>query len=184
MQNHNITEIGIPANIVRLPETCPRNRNQFTYCRVLTGVDATSWRGVGFNGKLYKAGARVAAADLGAHPVALEFAGPQGLWKCRTRENLWILWRYEWRIRTWREISRALAFGSEWVLTLRDPAIRALQPPVAEFPGVDPAARGREVTAALLLTIDTAVSREIPAVRLGVLTAIYDQIAGRLAVAA
>ena len=179
MQYHDITKNDKPTTI-RLPNTSPQNRRQFTHVRMLTRVDPDSQCGVGFNGKLYGAGARVTTADLGAHPVALEFAGPQGPWKCRARDNLWILWLYSWDTREWREIARASAFGSEWAAILRGPAIKALQPQVQP----DPTERGREVASEILRAIDSALSPEAPAVRKAILSAIYDRMAGRLAAAA
>jgi hypothetical protein len=127
MQNNNITEID---KMIRLPNTCPENRRQFTHVRMLTQVEPDAWSAAGFHGALFQPGGQILAAELREHPAALEFAGPQGTWRQRNREreNLWILWRYDRVARDWREIARALAVGSEWALILREPAIRALQP--------------------------------------------------------
>jgi hypothetical protein len=163
---------------IRLPNTSPENRRSYTHVKLLTAVHAQAWNAAGFEGVLYAAGARIPAAELPRGAILLEYAGPQGTWKRRPRENLWILWRYDQESHGWREIARALAFGWEWALILRQPAIEALRPPAAERPLVD---RGREVTAALLRTIDSAVSRELPAVRKAVMSAVYDSLAGRLA---
>ena len=118
--------------------------------------------------------------DLGERPVLLEFAGPQGNWKRRERESLWILWRFDSAARDWREIARASAFGPEWAVILRGPAIKALQPEVQP----DPTERGREVAAEILQAIDFALSPEVPAVRKAVLCEVYDRMAGCLAAAA
>lgn len=167
---------------IRLPNTCPANKRSYTFIRLVTAVRSDAWNGAGFEGALYQPGAKVRAEDLGQQPLLLEFAGPQGEWKRKPREHLWILWRYDAGEKDWREIARALAFGWEWAITLREPAIRALAPvAIAE---VDPAPRGREVTAALLEAIDAALVTELPAVRALVLTSIYDRMAGRIVAAA
>jgi hypothetical protein len=163
---------------IRLPNTSPENRRSYTHVKLLTAVHPQAWNAAGFEGTLYAAGARIPAAELPRGAIALEYAGPQGAWKRRPRENLWILWRYDQEAGDWREIARALSFGWEWALILRGPAIEALRP--AETPLRD---RGREVAAELLRTIDSAVSLELPAVRKAVMSAVYDSLAGRLAAA-
>jgi hypothetical protein len=163
---------------IRLPNTCPANRRQFTHCKLLTVVHPEAWNAAGFEGTLFQPGSRIKQELLREKTVLLEFCGPQGAWKRRPRENLWILWRYDQASQDWREIARASAFGWEWALILRQPAIEALRPLAAEAPSRD---RGRELTAELLRTIDSAVSLERPAVRMTVLASVYDLLAGRLA---
>ena len=106
MRDHNIT-----ARAVRLPNTCPENRRQFTHCKLLTAVHPESWNAAGFEGTLFETGSRIKQELLREKPVLLEFCGPQGAWKRRPRENLWILWRYDQESQDWREIARALAFA-------------------------------------------------------------------------
>jgi hypothetical protein len=150
--------------------------------RLLSKVNASAWNGAGFEGRLYQPGARIAAEELGERPVVIEFAGPQGQWKRKPRAHLWILWCYEWEANAWREISRALAFGREWAVTLREPAIRALAP-VESPEDADPLVRGRQVSGGLLEAIDAALVMELPAVRREVLSSIYDGVAGRIVAA-
>ena len=164
---------------IRLPNTSPENRRSYTHCKLLTAVHPEAWNAAGFEGTLFQPGSRINQDLLREKPVLLEFCGPQGAWKRHPRENLWILWRYDQEAGDWREIARALSFGWEWALILRGPAIEALRlPAAAEAPLVD---RGRELTAELLRTIDSTVSLELPAVRMTVLSAVYDSLAGRLA---
>lgn len=181
MQIQTITEISRPANIIRLPNTCPGNRRQFAHIKLLTEVSADAWCAAGFQGTLHQPGAQIPAPGPSARLVALEFAGPQGTWKCRRRENLWILWRYDQPTRSWREIAQALAFGWEWAPVLRGPAIQAMRP---RAPEADPRDRGREVSEQVLAAIDSALAPELPAVRKVILCAIYDRMAGCLAAAA
>jgi hypothetical protein len=181
MQNHNTTEIDA-ATKIRLPNTCPQNRRSFTYVRMLTAVSAEAWNGAGFEGALFSPGSRISLAEVRQHPILLEFAGPSGAWKCRRNpENLWILWNYDFSRGTWHEIARAAASDWHWAVILREPAIRALRPQNASNDALD---RGREVTERILAAMETTLSSELPAVRTAVLCSIYDQIAGRLAVAA
>jgi hypothetical protein len=169
--------------VIRLPNTSPQNRREYTHVRLLLKVNPDAWNGAGFEAKLFKTGAQVDESELGERPVLIEFAGPQGEWnRLKKRENLWILWRYDREERDWREIARAYAFGAEWASILRDPAIRAMLP-VAPVEGVNPVARGREVAAGLLTTIDEAMVLELPAVKALALSTIYDGMAGRVAAA-
>src|ERR1035441_6601687 len=117
------------GSTIQLPNTCPENhRRYYTHIRLVTEVSPDAWNGAGFDGRLFPPGSRVAPEDLGACPVLLEYAGPQGTWRQRRqRENLWILWRYDQDLKEWREIARALSFDWHWALILREPAIRALQ---------------------------------------------------------
>ena len=173
----------MPPPSIRLPQTCPENKRHFTHVRILTAVDPEAWNAAGFDGPLYRPGARVDAAALGARPILLEFAGPQGKWRPgRQRDSLWLLWRYDGQLQVWVEIARALSRDWSWALVLRGPAIAALRPDHLADAGnmVDEGARGREVTEELLRAIDTALAVERPAVRALVLTSIYDLVAGRL----
>jgi hypothetical protein len=171
-----------PCATIRLPNTCPENKRSYTHCRILTEVRTDAWNGAGFEGPLFRPGAKIPPEDLGEQPVLLEFAGPQGKWRPgKHRENLWILWRYDWDLKAWQEIARAIANDWHWALILRGPAIRALKPKAIEQ--VDPAERGRAVTDELLHTIDAALVTEPPAVRMVVLSALYDRVAGRIVAA-
>lgn len=167
---------------IRLPNTCPQNKRSFIHIRLISGVREDAWNGAGFAGELFRVGAKVSPQELGEHPVLLEFAGPQGVWqKGKRRPNLWILWRYDWDAKDWREIARVLAYAWEWAPILRGAAIDALHP--VETAAVDAVQRGREVTDELLQSIDAALKAELPAVRALVLTSIYDGMAGRIVAA-
>jgi hypothetical protein len=171
------------CTLIRLPSTCPLNRRSYAHVKLLMSVHPQAWNATGFEGTLHRPGARLTPEDLGDHPVALECAGPQGkAYRGKPRLTLWILWRYDWGERDWREIARATAENWAWAVTLRDPAIRALQPTLSH--NRDNAERGREVTDELLRWIDSALLVELPEVRALVLTAIYDQMAGRIVLGA
>jgi hypothetical protein len=130
--------------------------------------------------------AGVVSEALATSAIGLLVAIPAVMRRCcvkkaRRRERLWILWRYDWRAGEWKEIARALAYDWSWSLALTEPAIRALHPRSRDI--VDATARGREVTEEILRSIDTALLVELPPVRLAVLTAIYDGMAGRIVAA-
>jgi hypothetical protein len=182
MQNHNIIE-SEKLSSIRLPNTSPQNHRQNTHVRMLTEVEPDAWSGAGFHGTLFQPGTRISRAELGEHPVLLEFAGPQGNWRQRHRESegLWILWRWDRPAEEWREIARAVSRDWHWALVLREPAIRALHPREED---VDPCDRGREVSEQILASIESTLAPELPAVRKVVLCAVYDRMAGRLAAAA
>jgi hypothetical protein len=168
--------------IIQLPQTCPQNKHLYTHVGLLTKVTAHARDGAGFECRLYKSGARVPAKELGKRPVLIEAAGPQGQWKPgKHRENLWLLWRYDWERAEWKEIARAVGYGRDWVHVLRDAVICAMRPVAATE--VAAGVRGREVAASLLTVIDEAMVLELPAVRVLVLNTIYDGLAGRVAAA-
>jgi hypothetical protein len=185
VQNQNTTLADRASGIVGLPNTSPQNRRSFTHVRIVTRVDADAWNGAGFHGALFQPGARIPTAELPPAAVALEYCGPQGTWRQRNRERefLWILWRYDWEAADWREIARAVSRDWHWALVLRAPAILALGRPAVDLAEVDPVERGQAVTDELLAGIDSAVSLELPAVRMAVLTSIYDSLAGRIVAA-
>lgn len=170
-----------PRKLIALPNTSPENRRNFTHVRLLTRVSPDAKNAAGFDGRLLPCGRRLPPEELGDHPVVLECAGPQGSFKPgRHRQTLWVLWRYDWPEKAWREIARAMSLDWGWAIILREPAIRALQ--VSDKSGhlPDPVERGREVTEELLQTIDTTLLLEVPEVRTFVLTSIYDRMAGRI----
>lgn len=171
---------SIPQETLRLPNTCPENRKSYTHCKVLTTINPNAWNGAGFDGPIFEAGARISAAEIQKHPVVIEFAGPQGTWKQKRnrREDLYVLWRYDWEAGGWKEIARALAHDWTWCTVLRDPAIRALEP---RRESTDERERAGIVLDQVLAAIDSSLSLEVPAVRTLVLAAVYERVAGRLA---
>lgn len=169
---------SVPQGTIRLPNTCPENRRFFTHFRILTAVNPNAWNGAGFDGALFEAGARISAEEIRKHPIVIESAGPQGTWKHkRNRENLYLLWRYDWEVGGWKEIARATATNWSWAVVLRGPAISALEPRRE----ADPHDRAGIVLEGILGAIDSALSPELPAVQALVLCALYERVAGRLA---
>ena len=161
------------AGTVRLPNTCPNNRQ--TFVRILTAVSSEAWNGAGFTGSLHKPGAQVAAEVVHAHPVLLECAGRN--LKDKSKDWLWVLWNWNAEAKQFFEIARALATDWCWATVLRGPAIRALEP---RREAVDPRDRAGTALEEILAAMDAALSRELPGVRTLVLTALYDRIAARL----
>lgn len=184
MNTEGSPAIAVPPEnrkLIPLPNTSPQNRHCYSHVRLLTEVSPDACNAAGFGGRLLRCGERLSPEELGERPVVLECAGPQGTFKRgRHRLTLWILWRYDWQEKDWREIARAQSLNWDWAIILRDPAIRALQ--LSEKTGQLPdlAERGREVTEELLRAIDTALLVELPEVRTFVLVSIYDRMAGRI----
>jgi hypothetical protein len=149
----------LPLTIL-LPNSCPRNRG--TYLKLLSTVRPDSSGGEGFEGPSFKPGSKITTKQLGERPVLLEYAGPeaaQGNYQRRreAKEHLWLVWRFDWQARSWREIARALAVDWSWAVTLRPAALRALRPV-------------------------RAISDELPEVRAAALANLSDSITARLVV--
>jgi hypothetical protein len=166
---------------VRLPQSSARSGYNLAHVKLLASV-TTAGYGHGFEGKLFRPGAKVRADELGANPVAIECAGPVGAYKHgKHRPTLWILWRYDFELRSWVEIARAQALDSSWALVLREPAIRALLPVSPEI--LDASARGRELGDEIVAAIDDKLYVEDLAVRALALARVYDCVAGRIVAA-
>ena len=171
---------GSRPRLVYLPNTCPENRRHHCHLKLLTRVDPLAPYNLGFEGRILFCGARIPEPELGERPVVLEYCGPQGAYKSRKpRPHLYILWRYDREERMWRELGRDLAIGWEWAIPLRKRAVVELAPP--SLPAVDVTARGRELAEELLTAIDARLVGECPEARITALTALYDQVAGRIA---
>src|SRR5690242_7481374 len=171
---------GSRERCVYLPNSCPENRRQHTHLKLLTRVDPDAPFNLGFEGRILWPGAQLPESELPAPAVVLEYAGPQGkAVRGKSREHLYILWRYDYQERAWVEVARALAMGWEWAQILRKSAVLELEPPVTE--SVDETRRGREVADELLAVIDYRLAKEPDQARIVALTAIYDQVEGRIA---
>jgi hypothetical protein len=89
-----------------------------------------------------------------------------------------VLWKYERTSRTWREISRTRAHAWEWAITLRPLAQRELEPPRQDE---DPRDRAGAALASILAVIDSSLAQLPAAIRMNVLSELYNALAGRLA---
>lgn len=165
-----------PPERVALPRSSSaRGRSPCLFFRLLSAVEGTPYNTL-FEGQIFKPGASIAAKELPDPAVLLECAGPVG--SGRARPTLWVLWRYDRRCSEWVEIARAQSLNWEWKLVLRQPAWRALHP----HPGpVDSDRRGAQIEHELVHIIDAKISEEVRAVRLNVLSSLYDDLAGRIA---
>jgi hypothetical protein len=165
---------------VYLPNTCPENRRHHTHLKLLSHVDPDAPYNLGFEGRILFCGARIPETELGERAVVLEYCGTQGqAKKGKTRTHLYILWRYDWGMRAFVEIGRALSMGWDWAVVLRKPAAHELAPP--SMPAVDHTLRGQELAEEILSELDSRLSRERPEARIIALTSVYDQVAGRMA---
>lgn len=160
----------IPA--VHLPRTSART--SAGYVKLLSGVSPSRVWDWEFQGKVFRPGSAVTAADLKPgpeypeEPVVLEFAGRL---RGRREGATWILWRQSGG--EWREVARAIAEGREWVHALAEPAKRAI---ARERPPEEGLQAGRRVLAAMQAELDRLGAAE----RREMLGTLYDQVTARV----
>ncbi len=163
--------------MVRLPQSCIR-RNVPMYCKLLYTILSLSDPRA-FEGQLLKCGQRVPESELWPAPdwplvpILLECAGPDGRGRGHRRSAyLYVLWRYE--TGEWVEIARTRAIGAEWVQDLVDVAKRELgsEPPVG--PG--------ELARQMIDDLDRQLTRLENKFQLQVLSVLYTEVLGRLAI--
>ena len=161
--------------IVRLPQSSVRTQKQFAHLKLLNRIHPLE-SPIAFEGKLLAPGANISVEDLPEHPVIIECVGPVGTGM--RREILWILWAWDWPREEWHELARSQSVNSDWTLALREPAIRALHP---ERELQNTTAHWQSVSSAIMQSVDGQLELEVPEVKLYVLHAVYDQVAGRIA---
>lgn len=121
---------------IRLPQTSTRRGNDGaikTWMKVLSSVDENATNGFGFDGTFCDRGALINSTAIAADAVLLEAAGNDGSAKntCPT----FVLWQRQGD----EFVQLARAEGKEWAFALRDIAIKALTPTVAESKSASPA---------------------------------------------
>lgn len=159
---------------LQVPCSSDRRHRGQVFVKILTAVELNGKFGFGFEGKLVQPGAWVQPEDLPKPLVALECAGPQGVWrKGQERDVLWILWKWEAEFERWTEVCRAQSPNWDWAETVRRPAWRALHPEAGLY---DIEERRKKLAAELMGAIATALKDESRDLRLGVLSSVYQQI--------
>lgn len=163
---------------VKLPQSSTRLQKRQAFVRVLHRVDKDAGFSLGFEGPIYAPGATMPREELPETLVVLECAGAVGPMVKRRRETTWILWRFDDQAREWREIAQASASNWEWAVSLRQPAFQALNANRTLYDVLD---RGRELAAEIAEWIERKIENEPDAVKVNILTAVYDRIAGEIA---
>jgi hypothetical protein len=167
-----------PPRRIQLPRSSTRLERPQVYVRIVTAMHQEAWGAVTYDGPLHAPGAVVDFASLPDPAVAIECAGPVGVWqRGKHREILYILWVWDSRRLEWREIARALALNWAWTSMLREACYQALHPR-PEL--VDVIQRSRDVTEEILQAIERRLDSEMREVRASVLHSVYEQVAGRI----
>src|SRR5581483_3862932 len=95
-----------PPKRVALPRTSTRLQAPQSYVKVITGMKTEAWGATGFEGKIYSPGQVVDLDALPRPAVAIECAGPIGIYqRGKHRETLYILWRFDVDRGEWVEIA-------------------------------------------------------------------------------
>lgn len=166
---------GTPAQKlgkVRLPRTTSRLSAGHTFCRVVTTVRRAGGH-IWIDGPIHPPGAEVAANDCN---IVIECAGPVTRSRGHSRpEFLWILWH--WHRDGWRECSRALAIGAEWVLSLGPMAEDLLRQPIGLY---DVRSRSAQLATEAIAALDERIAREPNDVRRQMWLTLYDQLPARI----
>lgn len=163
--------------LIKLPDSViPRSQRPVHFCQLITGVTEAPFT-LMFQGRMHAPGSLVDAANLPKHPVIVEHCGWAGLGR-RDRNRLYIVWRYDWQLEEWLEVARTMSPNWTYVLNLRESVLDALhyRPEL-----IDVLDRSRDLTGRLMGNIDDTLAPEIHAVRVNVLTAVHDEVAGRIA---
>ncbi len=163
---------------IQLPRSSTRLQKPLAHVKLLTGIRTSNAFNADFEGKIYAPGSRIDRSELPPLPVLLECVGAIGTpGRGKKREILWVLWRLDQGMDAWVEIARAQSLNWEWALVLRQPAINAMNPPKL----IDVLQRGRELAEQAIRALDLSLELENADVRVNMLSAVYDQVAGRLA---
>ena len=115
--------------LLRLPRTVGR-RGGIAFVQAPTRVRARAGCGFGIEGKYYRAGAWIRAAELGASPVVLEMSevegGSNAARRGRRWEALYIVWRFNGDRGEWEEVARTSGERTVVMEELRSVVTRAI----------------------------------------------------------
>lgn len=172
---------------ISLPRTSSRKERD-CYVKLLSFVDAAAENGFGFEGIFFRAGAIVSVAQLRPNeqfpeiPVVLEYMpgavhGEPG--ERRRRDQVYILWRYEWDAGEWRELARAASESWQWAIELRPVAVRALQDARSRA-GMEKLPDLPAIARRIALFLDGELKLLDPEDRVRVIGVLHDQFASRL----
>jgi hypothetical protein len=171
---------------ITLPRSSPRKFR--TYAKLLYYVDPDDDTGFGFEGKIMRPGSVVSSADLRpgeeypVNPILLEYAEAPALGHRghNRKEQLYILWRFDWDLNIWIELGRAMSVAWEWAIDLRPLAVRALKESrsVAQIMPIMP--NVGEIAGRIFVVLDGELKRLEPPDQKKVLGILHDQFACRL----
>lgn len=167
-----------PPEHIRLPRSSSRLALPYVYVKLVTSLREQSWGAIAYEGRIYRPGAMLDTASLPCPAIAIELAGPIGVWqRGKHRELLYILWRLDISKWEWVEVARAQSLNWGWSVDLREAVFRTLHPR-PEL--VDIIQRSRDVADELMEFVDVRLERELREVRASVLHSVYERVAGKL----
>ena len=173
-------EVQMVTSPLRLPDSAG-SRSQRGHLRLLASVDLHAPTGLQFRGRLLRAGGRFDPDDLPRPAVLLEHAGSVRIAAAPSRyswENLWVLWRFDFRTGSWVEVVRAVGRDSAWTTDFAPIAHRLLYPPLQ--PGMAAELRARPVVEQLAGLIDEHLDGVTREVRCYVLAELERHVAGHI----
>jgi len=151
----------------------------YVYIKIVENIVPLPFGLCRFDGKIYKPGAVIAVETLPQPAVALECAGPVGVYRRgKRRDYQYLLWTLDPGHLQWRELARAQARDASWTVAVRELAWRALHPR-PEL--IDLMERSADVSQQLIDEIDKRLRAEMPEVQANALYSVYEWIAGRIA---
>jgi len=167
---------------IRLPQSSTRLDLPHAYVKLLEDIIPQPFGVCRFEGRIYRPGAVVDVASLPRPAVAIECAGPVGVYRRtgpgRHRDYRYILWVFDFCSIEWRQVAQTQAKDTSWTAAIREPAWRALHPRPELL---DITERSLDASEELIDAIDRRLRREIPEVRASALYSIYERVAGRIA---
>jgi hypothetical protein len=162
-------------------------RGRKSFLKLLSRVDPNAHDGFGFEGKLFRPGARVEPAELRPTsdypeiPVILEYsiAPASGIKGNRRAPGLYVLWCWRAEAEQWHEIGRASSYSWEWAIDLRPLAIRALSQARAGARDAENSTDLAAIADSLTLFVDKQLDHLQPAERAMVIGILHDHFAAR-----
>ena len=171
--------IAAPESKIRLPQTSTRLQIPEVYIKILDDIVPLPFGLCRFDGRIYRPGAVIAVETLPRPAVAIECAGPVGVYRRgKRRDYQYLLWTLDPAHLEWRELARAQARDASWTAVVREPAWRALHPR-PEL--IDLMERSADVSQRLIEEIDKQLRAEMPEVQANALYSVYEWIAGKIA---
>jgi hypothetical protein len=166
---------------VQLPRSSSRLGVPHVYVKLVERIRMHPWGPV-YDGKIYRPGAVLESAAIPRPAVAIECAGPVGVWQRGKHRPLeYIVWRYDFAAGEWLDLARAQALGVSWASMVHEAIYLALHPR-ADL--LDIIARSRSLADQVIAEMNGRLADEMDEVRRTALYAIYERIAGELAICA
>ena len=170
---------AVAVSRIRLPQSSTRLQIPEVYVKIVQDIVPLPFGLCRFDGTIHKPGAVIAVETLPRPAVAIECAGPVGVYRRgKRRDYQYLLWTLDHPDLEWRELARAQSRDASWTAAVREPAWRALHPR-PEL--IDLMERSADVSRDLIDEIEKRLRAEMPEVQANALYSVYEWIAGRIA---